>query len=118
LECIRQDIKDDDEIESRWEAAATLHFWLRRLVEMGDCSDVISEAARGVTELFLRSNEEIQLAIEQGFLEHALETSGLPPHFEHWSRDERLREAWDGAIAWADDHPDFMWNLFVKHERH
>ena len=35
---LRQDVTDNEEIESRWEAAATLHFWLRHLLEKGDRS--------------------------------------------------------------------------------
>jgi hypothetical protein len=111
LECIRQDMSDSEELESRWEAARTLHLWLRQLLEMGDASDEIENAARAITDLFLTSGEEIQLAIEQGFLEHALESDGLRPYFEHWSKDARLRETWLAATEWADDHPDFSWNL-------
>ena len=47
LECIRQDVTDNEEIESRWEAAATLHFWLRHLLEKGDSSNVITGVRRG-----------------------------------------------------------------------
>lgn len=111
LECIRQDVTDNDEIQSRWEAAATLHLWLRQLFEMGEACDEIDKTARAITELFLTSGEEIQLAIEQGFLEHALESSSLRPYFEHWSKDERLCETWRAAMEWANDHPDFSWNL-------
>lgn len=59
---------------------------------MGDVSDEISKTARAIKDLLLASEEEIRLAIEQGFLEHALESSGLRPYFEDWSKDERLRE--------------------------
>jgi hypothetical protein len=116
LECIRQDVTDKkEEIESRWEAAATLHFWLRHLLEKGDSSDVITGAAKAITDLFL-TNEEARDAIETGFLEHALETSALRPYFEYWSRDERLREAWERALEWGKAHPDYMWDLFVNHK--
>jgi hypothetical protein len=115
LECIRQDVTDNEEIESRWEAAATLHFWLRHLLEKGDSSDVITGAAKAVTDLFL-TNEEVRDAIEMGFLEHALETSALRQYFEHWSRDERLREAWERALEWGKAHPDYTWDLFVNHK--
>jgi len=111
LECIRQDVQDHDEIDSRWDAARVLHIWLRQLHESGDASDVIVRAARAITDLFLTSGEEIRLAIEQGFLEHALETVALRPYFEHWSHDERLQQTWKSAIEWADDHPDWSWNL-------
>jgi hypothetical protein len=116
LECIRQDVTDKkEEIESRWEAAATLHFWLRHLLENGNSSDVITGAAKAITDLFL-TNEEARDAIETGFLEHALETSALRPYFEYWSRDERLREAWERALEWGKAHPDYMWDLFVNHK--
>lgn len=115
LECIRQDVTDNEEIESRWEAAATLHFWLRHLLEKGDSSDVIAGAAKAITDLFL-TNEEARDAIEAGFLEHALETSALRPYFEHWSRDEPLKEAWERALKWGKAHPDYTWDLFVNHK--
>ncbi len=114
---IREDVTDKkEEIQSRWEAAATLHFWLRRLLEKGDSSDVITGVAKAITDLFL-THEEAREAIETGFLEHALETSDLRSYFEYWSRDERLRKAWERALEWGKAHPDFMWDLFVNHER-
>lgn len=100
LECIRQDVHDNDEIDDRWEAARLLHFWLRQLHESGDASDAIVNAVGGITDLFLTSGKEIRLKIEQGFLEHALETAALRPYFEPWSKDDRLRETWKAAIAW------------------
>lgn len=78
---------------------------------MGNSSDEIENAARAVTELFLASGEDVRLAIEQGFLEHALESSCLRPYFEHWSNDERLSETWTAAMEWANEHPDWSWNL-------
>jgi hypothetical protein len=111
LECLRQDVLDDDQIAGRWEASRTLHLWLRQLLEMGAGPNEIEKTARAITELFLTSGEEIRLALQQGFLEHALESAGLRPYFEHWSQDERLRETWSAAIEWADDHPDWSWNL-------
>jgi hypothetical protein len=117
LECIRLDVHDSDEIDDRWEATRVLHFWLRELHESGDASGQIVNAVRSITDLFLIGGEEIRLAIEQGFLEHALETAALRPYFEHWSKDERLRETWKAAIAWADDHPDWSWNLHQEYLR-
>jgi hypothetical protein len=111
LECIRQDIGHDDEVYGRWEAADVLHIWLRRLLETGEASQEIDGVARAVTHLFLTSDGGVRIAIEQGFLEHALETDGLRPYFEHWSKDSRLRESWKNAIEWANDHPDYTWNL-------
>jgi hypothetical protein len=111
LECIRQDVQANDEIDSRWDAARVLHVWLRQLYESKDAADVIARAAQAITDLFLTSGKDVRLAIEQGFLEHALETAALRPYFEYWSHDERMQEAWKAAIAWADDHPDWSWNL-------
>jgi hypothetical protein len=111
LECIRQNEDGDDQIEDRWEAAATLHLWFRRLVGMEGTSDVLTRAARSVTELFLTGSDEVRAAIEQGFLEHALETVALRSYFEHWSSEPQLKEAWERALAWGEAHPDFTWNL-------
>jgi hypothetical protein len=117
VECVRQDVKDDDENKSRWDAARTLHLWLRQLLEAGDCSAEIDKTAHAITDLFVSSGEKIRLAIEQGFLEHALESAGLRPFFEDWSQDERLSKAWSAAIEWANDHPDWSWNLHQEFSR-
>ena len=117
LECIRQDVRDDDDIESRYEAAATLHGWLRQLLESGDCDDIIKGVARAITEMYLLSAEDIRDAIETGFLEHALESAGLRPFVEHWSADSHLREAWDRALEWGKAHPDSSWNQLQELRR-
>jgi hypothetical protein len=46
---------------------------------------LFEKVAKGVTDLFLESGNDIQNAIETGFLEHALETEALRPYFENWS---------------------------------
>ena len=117
LECIRQDVADSEEIEGRWEAAQSLHSWFRHLVEMNDTSEILNGATHAVTELFLISGEEIRIAIEQGFLEHALETAALRPYFEYWSTDARLRETWSRALKWGKAHPDFTWGLLQELRR-
>jgi hypothetical protein len=71
LECMRRDLRDDDSIESRYEAAATLHGWLRQLLDAADCDAVIRTTASSITDLFLLSGEDIRDAIETGFLECA-----------------------------------------------
>ena len=111
LECIRQDVAGDDEIEGRFDAAQSLHFWLCRLVETGDASSILAGVARGVTELFLTGDEAIRYTIETAFLEHVLETADLRPYFEHWASDTRLKETWERAIEWGKAHPDFTWGL-------
>lgn len=114
LECIRHDVKDDEEIPSRWEAAQDLHAWFCHLHEMGDSSEFLKNAAQAITELFLASSKEIQDAIEMGFLEHALETEALRPYFENWASDDRLRDAWENALAWGKAHPDFTWGMLKE----
>jgi|HubBroStandDraft_6_1064221.scaffolds.fasta_scaffold485940_1 hypothetical protein len=117
LECMRQDVKDDDAVESRYEAAAILHGWLRQLLEGGDCDDLIHKTARSITDLFLASGEDIRDAIETGFLEHALESVGLRPYFKHWAEDPCLREPWQRALEWGKAHPDFSWNQLQELRR-
>jgi hypothetical protein len=73
LECIRLNVEGDEETKDRWEAAETLHLWLRHLLDLEDRSEVITKAAHSITDLFLTSGEDVQIAIEQGFLEHALD---------------------------------------------
>jgi hypothetical protein len=107
-------VSGDEEIEGRWEAAQTLHFWFCRLHEAEGTCAVMSQVARAVTDLFLASGEEVRNAIEQGFLEHVLETVGLRPYFENWSSDPRLRATWERALKWGEAHPDFTWGLFKQ----
>lgn len=114
LECIRQNVTTNDEIQDRWEAAQSLHAWFCHLLGMQDTSAVLKSAAQAVTELFLASGEEVRTAIEQGFLEHALEMAALRPYFEHWSSDDRLRAAWDRALEWGKAHPDYTWGLLQQ----
>jgi hypothetical protein len=117
MECLRQDVKDNEEIESRWEAGGTLHGWLRQLLECGDCDEVIKSCARVITEIFLGGDAIVRDTIETAFLEHSLESTGLRPYFEHWSEDPRLREAWDRALEWGMAHPDFSWNAVQELRR-
>ena len=112
LECIRQNVEDSDEIQSRFEACHTLHMWLRHLVETGNMAEIIRSAARAITEVYLMSGEDVRYTIETGFLEHALESEALRPYFEHWARDERLKGAWGPSLAWGEAHTDYMWNLW------
>jgi hypothetical protein len=117
LECIREDASDHEEIQSRYEAAQTLLVWLWSLHQMEDTSLIIAGVVRAVTELYLASGEDVRTAIENGFLEHALETTALRPYFEHWSSDARLSEAWDRALEWGKAHPNYTWGLFQQLQR-
>lgn len=110
LQCIRQNIEGDDAIQSRFEAAGSLHLWLRHVSDAENTASVITRAARAITDLFL-SDEATQDTIETAFLEHALESAVLRPYFEFWASDDRLRPAWERALEWGKAHPDFMWNL-------
>lgn len=114
LQCIREDVPDNDEIQGRYEAARSLHVWFCHLLEMKDTSAVLTAAAGAVTELFLASGEDVRTAIETGFLEHVLETAALRPYFEHWSRDSNLREAWERALEWGKAHPDYTWGILQQ----
>ena len=61
---------------------------------MDGTSEVLTAAANGLMKLYLESGEEVRVAIETGFLEHALETAALRPYFEKWGSDARLEPAW------------------------
>lgn len=111
LECIRQDVQDDDEIESRFIACMSLVSWFHHLLDEGNSSGVIAGAAHAITDLYLE-REDVRYTIETSFLEHALETAALRPYFEHWSRDERLQEAWKLCVEWGEAHPDHMRTMF------
>ena len=111
LQCIREDITTDPDIENRYEAAQILHTWFSQLASRRGTSAVLTTATRAITELFLASNEDVRNAIETGFLEHALETATLRPYFEHWALDNTLRPAWERALRWGKSHPDYTWGL-------
>jgi hypothetical protein len=118
LECIKANITNDQDILSQWQAAQVLHGWFCRLLEMEeDNSAILKSAADAITALFLVSGEEVRNVIETGFLEHALETAALRPYFEHWSGDDRLREAWNRALEWGKAHPDFTRGLLQQLQR-
>jgi hypothetical protein len=118
LECIKANITNDEDILSQREAAQVLHGWFCRLLEMEeDNSAVLKSAAAAITSQFLASGEEVRNVIETGFLEHALETAALRPYFEHWSGDDRLREAWNRALEWGKAHPDFTRRLLQQLRR-
>lgn len=114
LGCIRQNITDHVEIESRFEACMSLYLWLRHLIEIACTPAIVTGTAEAVTKFFLESEEDIRYTIETGFLEHALESAALRPYFEHWASDPRLQLAWHRALEWGKAHPDFTWNLKQK----
>ena len=89
LQCIRENVQDDDEIQSRFEATGSLHQWFCHLAKRDDSSVILKEVVHSITELFLVSDEKIQNAVEAGFLEHVLETAALRPYFEYWGGDAR-----------------------------
>lgn len=91
----------------------SLHTWFRHLLKMTK-DEILKRAAHSITELYLTSDDAIRDAVENGFLEHALETAALRPYFEYWSRDERLRDAWKRALEWGQAHPDDMEKMFQR----
>lgn len=117
LECIRENVVADETITERWEAAQILHGWFCKLSEMTDTVGVLRSAAAAVTDHFLTGTEDERNAIEAGFLEHALEMTALRPYFQHWRDDERLRPAWERALAWGEAHPGFTWDLLKQVQR-
>ena len=81
---------------------------------MDGTSDVLTAAANGLMKLYLESGEDVRVAIENGFLEHALETAAVRPYFEQWGSDPRLEVVWKRALEWGDAHPDYMAGLFQR----
>jgi len=114
LECIRLDPQDGVAL-TRYEAAWTLQAWFDHLAGGPEkAGDVLLETAAAVTRLYLDGDSAVREAIETGFLEHVLEQERLRPLFEHWHADERLREAWQAALAWGEAHPGFTKGLREK----
>ena len=115
LECIRLNITGSDDVQGRWEATQSLHAWFCHLMEMDeDNSFILKQAANAITDLFLAGDDDIRNAIEQGFLEHALEMPALRPYFEHWSNHDQLSNAWKRALQWGEAHPNFVWGLLQQ----
>lgn len=114
LECIRTDA-DTEEIENRWKATQTLHAWFCHLATMDeDNSVILRRVSEAITDCYLAGSDDVRNAIEQGFLEHALEMEILRPYFEHWSGVPQLREAWQRALEWGKAHPNFTWGLLQQ----
>lgn len=113
LECIKQNIEGNDEIQSRFDACQTLHVWFCHLSEMEGTSPVLTRAVRALTDLFL-ARDDTQYTIETTFLEHALEMTELRPYFEFWETDDRLRPAWERAMEWGESHPNFVWGMIQR----
>jgi len=113
LECVRQNVQYDDEIEPRFNACMSLVAWFNHLLDRKE-SEIIAVAARAVTDFYLKSDPALRNAIETGFLEHALETPALRPYFEFWSRDERLQDAWKLCLEWGEAHPGQTRRMFQQ----
>jgi len=110
LRCILDDPHENIALP-RQQAAGELEVWFVHLAGKKDTQEILQNVAAAVTELFLAGDEEVRGAIETGFLEHVLEQISLRPWFSHWADDDRLRDAWQRALAWADAHPDYMKSL-------
>jgi hypothetical protein len=111
LSCLRVDPSDDRGL-SRYEAAWALVIWFQHLSRAAvDTSTVLREAASAVMQLYLEGDPELQTAIETGFLEHVLEDEEFRPLFSGWADDDRLRSAWESALAWGEAHPGFTRSL-------
>ena len=110
LECIRLDPQDGLAFD-RYGAARTLEAWFDHLADAESAWDVLSESAADVTALFLDCSAEVRTAIETGFLEHVMEQERLRPLFSNWQMDDRLRSAWENALAWGEAHPRFVKGL-------
>lgn len=114
LRCIEENPQNDrdDWAFTPFEAAMQMEAWFDYLADKtDDSSEILRESAAAITDAYLRGDSEVRRTIEQSFLEHVLEQTRMRPLFEHWATHEQLREAWAAAIAWADEHPNFMKNL-------
>jgi hypothetical protein len=111
LTCISADPKDGRAF-ARYEAARVLVGWFQHLSDMPEeTADVLQASAAAVTQLYLGGNDDVKTAIETGFLEHVLEDEEFRPLFSDWAQDDRLREAWNSALAWGKAHPGFTRRL-------
>jgi len=111
LACVRLDPSEDD-VFTRYEAAWTLVTWFQHLSSLPeDTTLVLGNAVAEITKCYLEGDNEVKLAIENGFLEHVFEEAELRPLFSFWQKDDRLRAAWQGALAWGEEHPNFTSSL-------
>jgi hypothetical protein len=91
----------------RYEAAGELEAWFDHLSNMDDTQEILQAVAALITNLYLTSDNDVRGAIETGFLEHVLEQARLRPLFTHWADNERLRDAWQHALAWGEAHLNY-----------
>jgi hypothetical protein len=110
LRCIQENPNSDVAL-SRYEAAGDLEAWVDHLAGIEDTREVLQGVVSAVTALFLAGDDQVRRAIGTGFLEHVLEQVTMRPLFAHWAHDDRLREAWQHALAWGEAHPNFVKGL-------
>jgi len=67
LGCIRHGVTGNNEIQGRYEAAATLHVWFRHLAEMDGTSEVLKAAANGLAKLYLESGKRSAWRLKPDF---------------------------------------------------
>ncbi len=107
LTCINENSEDEGAL-NRYGAAGELEAWIDHLASIDGTESVLKNIAKAITELYLRSSEDVQTAIETGFLEHVLEQETFRSLFSYWASDERLKDAWQRALEWGLAHPDYM----------
>jgi hypothetical protein len=110
LRCIRENPQGGGAL-SRYEAAGAREAWFDHLSSTEDGPNRLQTVVAAVTDLFLRGDDQVRLAIETGFLEHVLEQPTLRPLFSHWAHDDRLQDAWQACLAWGEAHPNFVKNF-------
>lgn len=113
LSCLKENPRSSKYLCNRYEAAWAIVSWFRHLhKEVKKTEPVLIETAREIKELYLKSDQEIQLAICNGFLEHVFETPALRKYFADWKDDPRMSEDYKWAMMWGKDHEGKDWGTF------
>jgi hypothetical protein len=92
----------DDELHRPYEAGRLLIGFVVNMWRLRPETDaLIDDCVQRVTNLYLKSNQEIRLCIETAFLEHVFERPELRPLFAHWANHPELAEAHRMCMEWG-----------------
>jgi len=103
--CLDED-PDTDWAETRYGACRTMISWFRAIpddVDPASCSFIV-HMKDWLTDVYLKSGEDIRDAIVAGALEHILEQKRWWDFFQDWKENPALRPAYERAMEWAVDH--------------
>ena len=104
IECLASDPPETDWVHSGFDAGHLLAGWLQHLYGIAATKSVVANVAAQLTVAYRNSDEVVRNRIETAALEHIFEQPALRVYFDEWRADPGLREAYECAVRWGDDH--------------